>query len=345
MSRWLELPAFLGMALLVHLLPFGFGREGGDAGTGGDGGASIIAMQAASSDLTALVAAWDKPPELTTPTQATRPEPPPSSLPANIPFETVPPAQGTPPPPAPTPAAAGAYPRQPAGPAPLPPAPSLPVLSEVQNLSEASPIRLAETVPNSAPDTPRPAALSSSPPPETAFAAPQPPERMTPPETGTVLEASPRPMARPQNTVPTTQQTRSPATPPKPAVTPSPATRAAGSGAGNAAGAAKSPGTGDLSEAKARNLVARWGGGIRARIARNKRYPTAAGRAAGTATVALSVGRDGRLQSVRIARSSGNAILDAAALDAVRRAAPFAPAPRGLADQRYSFTVPLRFTR
>ncbi|NDR58421.1 energy transducer TonB family protein [Aliiruegeria sabulilitoris] len=345
MNRWLEIPAFLGMALLVHLLPFGFGREGGDAGAGGDGGASIIAMQAASSDLAALVAAWDRPPEPTKLPQATRPEPSPPALPVALPRETPPPVQDHARPTVPTPVAAGAPPRQPLASEPLPPVNTAPMLPEVRQPTEPSPVRLANAVPNAAPDIPQPAELSSNPPQERAFSAPQPPDNLPPAETGNVLLASPRPMARPENVAPAAEQARQPAVPEKRAAGASPPARAAGNAASKAGGNAQPSGAGGVSEAKTRNLIARWGGGIRASIARQERYPSAAGWASGTATVALSVGRDGRLQSARIARSSGNAALDAAALDAVRRAAPFARAPRGLTDPQYSFSVPLRFTR
>lgn len=49
----------------------------------------------------------------------------------------------------------------------------------------------------------------------------------------------------------------------------------------------------------------------------------------GSATVAFSVSGNGGLGSVRIASSSGSAALDKAALELVRRAAPFPPPPSG----------------
>jgi protein TonB len=59
-------------------------------------------------------------------------------------------------------------------------------------------------------------------------------------------------------------------------------------------------------------------------------------RAQGTALVAFTVGADGGLASVRLARASGNADLDAAALDHIRRAAPFPSPPPG-AQRNFSF--------
>lgn len=47
----------------------------------------------------------------------------------------------------------------------------------------------------------------------------------------------------------------------------------------------------------------------------------------GTATVAFTIGGNGQVAQVRINRSSGNQLLDQAALSAVQRAAPFPPPP------------------
>jgi protein TonB len=58
--------------------------------------------------------------------------------------------------------------------------------------------------------------------------------------------------------------------------------------------------------------------------------------ARGSAVVAFSIGGDGGLSSVRIARASGSSALDAAALDHIRRAAPFPPPPAG-AQRQFSF--------
>lgn len=121
--------------------------------------------------------------------------------------------------------------------------------------------------------------------------------------------------------------------------------RAAGSGGGGVAGdngAAQETVTGT---GKVANLRAQWGATIRARIERAKRYPPAAGRQGGKVTVRLSVTRGGDLASVALAASSGNAALDAAALAAVRRAGGFPPAPKGLSEPAYAFSLTIRFSR
>lgn len=63
--------------------------------------------------------------------------------------------------------------------------------------------------------------------------------------------------------------------------------------------------------------------------------PQRRGSGRGKALVGFGIRADGGLEQVRLLRSSGSAALDAAALDHIRRAAPFAPPPDGPA--RFSF--------
>ncbi len=65
-------------------------------------------------------------------------------------------------------------------------------------------------------------------------------------------------------------------------------------------------------------------GMLRARLARHRPHAVAA---RGTAKVAFAISASGRLIYARLARSSGSAALDAAAVRAVRAAAPFPPPP------------------
>lgn len=69
-------------------------------------------------------------------------------------------------------------------------------------------------------------------------------------------------------------------------------------------------------------------------IARFERYPKAAQRhhLQGTVRTVFKIGRDGRLLDVRVAISSGQPILDQAAIDTIRRAEPLPPIPSGLPD-------------
>lgn len=73
---------------------------------------------------------------------------------------------------------------------------------------------------------------------------------------------------------------------------------------------------------------------LRPHIANYQRYPNAARQKAltGTVTAVISVNRQGRLLGIRIVTSSGEAILDKAAIDTIRRAEPFPAVPATLPD-------------
>lgn len=86
--------------------------------------------------------------------------------------------------------------------------------------------------------------------------------------------------------------------------------------------------------------MAEWGGAIRAHL---QRRAPARGTGRGTVTLALSVGRDGRLVSANVAASSGDPHLDRAALAAVRGAGRLPPAPARLDGAQHRFSLPLRF--
>ena len=79
-----------------------------------------------------------------------------------------------------------------------------------------------------------------------------------------------------------------------------------------------------------------------AHLARYKQYPADARSRGdgGTASVSFTIGGSGGVTSVRLARSSGIASIDAEVQAMVRRASPF-PSPPGARPQ--SFTVPVSF--
>lgn len=216
---------------------------------------------------------------------------------------------------------------------------------------EASPAHAAPDAPTAdrAPDAPRrdartPYAAPAAPPTSPAVAppAPAPPEpRTTAPEP--LVRASP---ATPAQTRPRPRaDTRDTATTDSQASAPAPEQTSAGSGGGAQAGRNAQAETATLSAAERNSLMSRWGGRIRAQVERHKRYPDAlrARRASGTVTVTLSVARDGRLLDVSVARGSGHAELDAAALRAVRQAGPFPAAPAALNQARMRFSLPVNF--
>lgn len=199
----------------------------------------------------------------------------------------------------------------------------------------ADSIALPQAPTGSAPDLPALPRPATAPMPDTAprqAEAPPPPPPPPEPAPKPAPEPAPEATARPPAPAPE----NSPATP---------AQQAAGTGSGAAAGQGGTAKASTLSQAAANDALAGWGASIRARIEKRKRYPAAADGASGRVTLRLTIGRNGQLQGVAIAASSGNAALDAAALKAVQSAGRFAKAPSGLTEASYSFSLPMRFER
>jgi protein TonB len=133
--------------------------------------------------------------------------------------------------------------------------------------------------------------------------------------------------------------------PKPPAPPPQPARKAAGTGNAPVAGTPQpKPRAATLSAGQRNALLADWGGKIKRKVLRRKRYPSGTN-ATGTASLRVTVSRDGRLAGVSLRKSSGNAALDRAAVQAVKRAGRFAKAPKGLTKASYSFTLALTFSR
>jgi periplasmic protein TonB len=169
--------------------------------------------------------------------------------------------------------------------------------------------------------------------------APQPPE--SPPESPAdevPQAAAPLPDTRP---VPRPEPANTSA-----AAAQQPAAAHRASGAGEAATAGQQAnGTGaTLSPQRHAALQAEWAGAIQSRIARHQRYPSG-NHGDGRVKVELVILRSGKLGQVTLAASSGRPALDDAALTAVRRAAPFPPAPDGLEDDWYRVAQWMSFRR
>lgn len=86
---------------------------------------------------------------------------------------------------------------------------------------------------------------------------------------------------------------------------------------------------------------------VLARLQQAKRFPEQARVRGdeGRAVVRLSIQRNGALGQARLVRSSGSALLDQAALDTVRRAAPFPPLPQNVAGAELVLNAPMNFTQ
>lgn len=138
-------------------------------------------------------------------------------------------------------------------------------------------------------------------------------------------------------------------------------TAAAGSGGQNQADTSRGTNQGSASGRSASDNVAsqsaarqagnaavsNYPGKIVSRLRRALRYPREAQRQRirGEVHVGFVVSGNGQVGSVRVVRSSGTDVLDRAAMETVRRAAPFPPIPEGAGRSSWPFTVPLAFTR
>src|SRR5262245_38421741 len=91
--------------------------------------------------------------------------------------------------------------------------------------------------------------------------------------------------------------------------------------------------------------VASWHRRIALQVERHKSY-TASARArheTGTAELAFTLDRNGKVVASRVTRTSGFAALDQETIDTVRRAQPFPPPPPNMPGETFDFTVPIRF--
>ena len=119
---------------------------------------------------------------------------------------------------------------------------------------------------------------------------------------------------------------------------------ASGVGDGGIRGAARQEAAPKLSEDARRAAASAWAAAIQKRIARHYAYPRGTTRE-GRVRVAMVILPSGQLDRVSVVRSSGTAELDEAALAAVKRAAPFPPAPKALDDKWFDVGQWISFER
>ncbi|MDZ7708796.1 MAG: TonB family protein [Roseovarius sp.] len=326
MIRGLEFAGFVAVAAAVHAGILSVAPEGG--GAGGDGGTDTVTLAASTPQMAALVAAWERP----VPVQHAAPAPPHAPAPDAQPVAL---REGEAPRSTPTPKALPDTATAPRAPridtAPLStPTPALtdraPALAKPQDTAQETPQPQDHrtTAPRPAtPDAPRAPQMAALP--EIDHS---PPAALAPPPPAT------RPQARPA-----TKPAAKPAAP-------APARRketARGEGKQQAGGQASTAAPARIDDATRTSLMGQWGGAIRTRIERQKRYP-AGTRASGTVHLVLDVGADGRLLGVGLRRSSGNDRLDAAAMNAVR-SARLPAAPDRLPGTSHRFNLPVAFSR
>jgi protein TonB len=91
--------------------------------------------------------------------------------------------------------------------------------------------------------------------------------------------------------------------------------------------------------------IASWHRRIAQQVERHKGYPPSAQarHETGTAQLAFTLDRSGKVVASRIVRTSGFAALDQETIDTVRRAQPFPSPPPNMPGERFDFTVPIRF--
>jgi protein TonB len=321
MIRGLEFTGFLALAAAVHAGVW-TAAPGGSSGAGGAQGSESVTLEASSPQMAALVEAWQQPVELTQEAAQPTSPPRPDATPVGLRPDTAP--RSGPAPTAPQIAAhAPDLPAVEAAPLPLPtpelsdraPQPTAPIPQD----DHTPPTAMSEQAPARATMTAR---LSS---PTQTDALPQADTAPAP--------SRKRPTARPERPTPKPAQS-SPARPKE---------VARGDGGQKAGGAARTAPATTLDPAARNSLMAQWGGSIRSRIERQKRYPRGT-RSSGTVHLALTVSGNGRLMAVRVRQSSGDRALDTAAVKAVQGARlPAKPAP--LPGDSHSFNLPVAFRR
>ncbi len=89
---------------------------------------------------------------------------------------------------------------------------------------------------------------------------------------------------------------------------------------------------------------ASWRGALMAHLNRHKRFPPGA-TGTGTAIVAFTIDRSGRVLSARLVRGSGDAALDTEAVALARRASPVPAPPPNVGSGSIILAVPIRFSR
>lgn len=337
MKALIEFSGFLGVSVAAHLVLWQGASEGPSASAGARGAAQITLAGGAQS-LQALVSEWDRPPEILS-------EPVPVALPA--PDEAAPRMEALQadlkPEPVARPVALSAP-----GEAPQRPEIALSLRPVIGTL----PIPQAMPEPtDSAPDlnapqpVAKPAVTARPAPPLAPGVAPVMPKVDFTSRLALAPQASPRPKLRPklrpEMAKPVAKATPKPKSKPKNAAAKK---TAAGTGGKTTAGKARNTTAGAT---KARNpsasQMARWGGSIRARVERRKRFPGGA-TGSGKVRLWLRVTTTGRLAGAGISRSSGNPAFDRAALSAVQRAA-LPRAPGSIAAGAYRFTLSMSFNR
>ncbi|MCP4818184.1 MAG: TonB family protein [Shimia sp.] len=330
MRQLIETGVFLGLAIAIHLA---FAWKGSEAGgdKGGAAGTEYVSLAGAPPQIETVLEEWTRPPDI----QATIVEQPDLPEIAEIDAPAAPPLEADVSPRAAVQIAALAPSERPKAPdmqavqTPLTPPPELePVVSEMAPPTPVKPVDVPK------PDTQQPVVRSTQAPPppqplpDMALPTPEPP-----PPAPEKPKADPKPKPKPKKKAvkAETAQKASPGALEQ---------KAAGSSGGQQAGSngkTKAVGTGQV-----KKHVAVWQSKIQSRIERNKRAPRGT-KAKGKVRLKIRVAPSGQILAVSVARSSGHAALDQAAVQAVKRSKRFAKAHKSLSKGSYGFAFNVVF--
>ena len=232
---------------------------------------------------------------------------------------------------------------------------------EAQPAEPTPPVERSDLAPpKDEPVTPREAVTEPEPPQEKAEPASHP-EPMPPPVALTTPAPLPEP-ARPEEPVVTAPppkqaeplpQARKPVTIPERAAhkpntdekaveakRQAPPPRPAESAASRPARMASAPNPGADSEGATAGRAS-WESELAAHIRRYATYSANGSRESGTVRVGVTIDRNGRLLSHRLAGSSGSSTLDSAAMTVIERAQPFPRFLPGMSQTQIALTIPL----
>lgn len=92
-------------------------------------------------------------------------------------------------------------------------------------------------------------------------------------------------------------------------------------------------------------LTAKWGKKISAYLDLHKKFPENVKAKEGKVKLALVLNRLGKVLSVAVMETSGDAAFDDAAVSMVHRSDPVPAPPAGLTEDQFSFTLPVTFNK
>ena len=229
----------------------------------------------------------------------------------------------------------------PAASAPAPAAPEAPPAEPTPRVeqSDLGPPKNEPVVAREAVTEPEPPLVKTelAPPPESvpppvALQVPEPAAEPAHPDQVAVMPPPSKPVTahKPATTDEKAEREKHKTAPPKPAAAP----------ASKPAQLAMAPNSGADSEG-ARAGRASWESELAAHIRRYATYAANGSRESGTVRVGVSIDRNGRLLSRRLAGSSGSPVLDSAAMAVIERAQPYPRFPAGMSQAQIALTIPL----